>query len=151
MTSRSFRASNQRNISHRCRKTDRLTLIFGDEKLDEELCGLKLRISPKTYFGPNVAMTPSIVEVMRQYLTLDLNTSLVDICCGPGTFALALADKAGQVIGLDSHFEAVSDARINALENNVTNSEFFDGSAEDHTLATLQRAIFEVCIQYLIQ
>jgi tRNA/tmRNA/rRNA uracil-C5-methylase (TrmA/RlmC/RlmD family) len=49
------------------------------------------------------------------------------VCCGTGAIGLSLSDRCGQVIGLDIVDAAVKDAQLNAVDNNITNCEFYPG------------------------
>ena len=49
--------------------------------------------------------------------------------CGAGTITLAMARRAGRVIGAEIVPEAVENARENARANGVENAEFFCGDA----------------------
>ena len=54
---------------------------------------------------------------------------MLDLYCGIGTISLALAQRAGQVIGAEIVPEAVQDAQANAARNQVPNARFLCGDA----------------------
>ena len=54
---------------------------------------------------------------------------MLDLYCGIGTISLALAQKAGQVIGAEIVPQAIEDAKANAARNKVENTRFFCGDA----------------------
>ena len=57
-----------------------------------------------------------------------------------------MCSRCGQVIGLDILEEAIVDARNNALTNDITNCEFFVGSAEDALPNLWKRVAFSEAI-----
>ena len=57
--------------------------------------------------------------------------TVFDIYCGIGTISLFLARQAARVIGVELVSEAIEDARANALRNELANTEFHVGKAEE--------------------
>ena len=55
---------------------------------------------------------------------------MLDAYCGTGTISLFLSQKAKKVYGVEIVPEAIENAKINAKENNVDNTEFIVGEAE---------------------
>lgn len=56
---------------------------------------------------------------------------VVDLYCGAGTFALALAGQAREVYGVEVEPAAVKDARLNAERNGIGNATFLEGDLEE--------------------
>jgi 23S rRNA (uracil1939-C5)-methyltransferase len=101
----------------------------GDNYIVEDLAGKSFRISATSFFQVNTAQIVSLLETVRQYADPQGDEVLLDIYCGVGTFALALADAVGEVIGIDENEEAVADARFNSGE--MDNVQFVQGRAEE--------------------
>jgi len=78
------------------------------------------------------------VRLVAEYLAPVGYETLLDAYCGVGTFALSLADKVGQVIGVEEAAGAVEDARLNA--RGLDNVEFIEGKVEV-VLPQLDRSI----------
>lgn len=55
---------------------------------------------------------------------------VLDVGCGRGRVALALARAAGHVVGLDRDAEALAEARQRALEAGVDNARFHEADVE---------------------
>ena len=53
----------------------------------------------------------------------------MDLYCGTGTIGLSMAHKAKKVIGVEIIDAAIENAKINAKENGIENSEFICGDA----------------------
>jgi len=75
----------------------------------------------------------SMVPVMKQLVRDVLKPAnlLIDAYCGAGFFALALADLAQKIIGIESHVEAVETARREAKARGLANVEFIAGTVEE--------------------
>jgi len=112
--------------------------LIGNNYITEAVAGRSFRISATSFFQVNTATAEELVQVVTEYLAPAGYETLLDAYCGVGTFALSLADKVGQVIGIEEDARAVADARLNAGE--MENVEFIEGSAEE-SLPQLERRI----------
>merc|ERR1719500_1638945 len=106
-------------------------LLWGPSVIQEKLMGRTFNISPQAFFQVNTLGAELLYKTVGDIAELTKKTSLVDVCCGTGTIGLTLADRVGQVVGVEMVQEAVRDAIKNAEENKVTNCKFFAGKAED--------------------
>ena len=102
-------------------------LVRGEERLEEELLGLKLRISPDAFFQTNTEMAEVLYRSASELAGLTGRERVIDLYCGIGTIALALALDAGEVWGVEVVERAVADAIDNARLNSVDNVKFFAG------------------------
>merc|ERR1719244_632940 len=106
-------------------------LLFGSPSIQETLLGRKFSISPQAFFQVNTLAAEVLYRTVGDVAELTKKTSLVDVCCGTGTIGICLADRVGQVVGVELIQEAVRDAIKNAELNMVNNCKFFAGRAED--------------------
>ena len=102
-------------------------LIKGSAKLEEELSGLRFQISPDAFFQTNTEMAERLYGAAIELAGLSGRERVLDLFCGIGTIALALALDAGEVWGVEIVEEAVADAIENARLNGVDNANFFAG------------------------
>ena len=102
-------------------------LLSGEEYLEEELCGLRLRISSEAFFQTNTEMAERLYGVATDYAALQGWERVFDLFCGIGTAGFTLAARAGEVWGLEIAEEAVADAIENARANEIDNARFFAG------------------------
>ena len=86
---------------------------LGAEYLEEELCGLRFRISHRAFFQTNTEMAERLYGIAAEAAGLSGTERLFDLFCGIGTMALAMAPSAGEVWGI----EVVPDAIVDAEEN----------------------------------
>lgn len=108
---------------------DSYRTLWGRDWLEEELCGLRFRLSVPSFFQINREQTEVLYGRAVDFAGLAGNETVLDLYCGIGTISLAMAQKAGRVIGAEIVPEAIEDAKENALRNGVGNAEFFCGDA----------------------
>jgi 23S rRNA (uracil1939-C5)-methyltransferase len=102
-------------------------IVDGSPTFDEELGGLRFRISPDAFFQTNTEMAERLYGIATEYAQLQGWERVYDLFCGIGTIGLSLAPRAGELFGLEIVEEAVADAIENARINQVTNAQFFAG------------------------
>ena len=103
--------------------------LWGRDYLEEELCGLTFRLSVPSFFQINQPQTQRLYQVALDFAGLTGKETVLDLYCGIGTISLAMASRAGQVIGAEIVPRAIEDAKGNAVRNQVRNAEFFCGDA----------------------
>ncbi len=102
-------------------------LLAGDDRLDEELGGLRLRISPQAFFQTNTEMAERLYGVAIELAELRGFERVYDLYCGIGTIGLLMAPRVAEVWGLELIEEAIADAIANAKRNEIDNVRFFAG------------------------
>jgi 23S rRNA (uracil1939-C5)-methyltransferase len=105
----------------------RTEVLHGTEAIEEELGGLRLRISADAFFQTNTEMAERLYAIAAQYAGLQGWERVYDLFCGIGTIGLTLAPRAGEVWGLELVEEAIADAIANARRNELENVRFFAG------------------------
>ena len=109
--------------------TDGPTGALGAEYLEEELSGLRFRISPRAFFQTNTEMAERLYEIAAEFAGLTGSERVFDLFCGIGTLGLTLAGRAGEVWGIEIVAEAIADAEENARLNGIENARFRAGDA----------------------
>jgi 23S rRNA (uracil1939-C5)-methyltransferase len=102
-------------------------VLKGSEQLEEELAGLRFRISPDAFFQTNTEMAERLYAIAGELAGLSGRERVLDLYCGIGTIALLLALDAGEVAGVEIVERAVADAIENARLNGIDNARFFAG------------------------
>ncbi len=115
-------------------------LLAGDRQLDEQLGGMRIRISPEAFFQTNTEMAEVLYAQAIEFAQLEGVERVYDLYCGIGTIALMLAPRVAEVWGLEIVEEAVADAIANARLNEVTNARFFAGDVRLAMRELVQRA-----------
>ncbi len=120
--------------------TEGPTGVLGEERLREELCGLKLEMSHGAFFQTNTEMAERLYAVAADYAGLTGTERVFDLFCGIGTIGLTLAARAGEVWGLEIVPEAIADAERNAEANGISNARFLVANARTGVRPLLERA-----------
>lgn len=105
-------------------KNEGTTVIFGRDYIEEELLGLKFKITAFSFFQTNSLGAGVLYSKAREYVGTTKDKVVFDLYSGTGTIAQILAPVAKKVIGVEIVEEAVEAARINAGLNGLTNCEF---------------------------
>ena len=103
--------------------------IWGEDYIEDILCGVRVRISPLSFYQVNHDQAQLLYGKAAEYACLTGNDTLLDLYCGAGTIGLSMADKVKNIIGVEIIPEAMEDAKINAEINGITNAEFICGDA----------------------
>ncbi len=110
-------------------KSDRTDILYGKDFFDEELLGLRFRISVFSFFQTNSYGAEVLYRTAREFVG-DLggpDKVVFDLYSGTGTIAQLMAPVAGKVIGVEIVKEAVEAARKNAERNGLSNCRFIAG------------------------
>lgn len=102
-------------------------VLHGTEAIDEELGGMRFRVSADAFFQTNTEMAEQLYAIATEYAGLQGWERVYDLFCGIGTIGLSLSMRAGEIWGLEIVEEAIADAILNARLNEVENAQFFAG------------------------
>lgn len=98
--------------------------LYGKGYITDELCGLKFRISPFSFYQVNKRQTQILYAEAINSAGLKGNEILIDAYCGTGTIGLCASKSAKKVYGVELNRSAVKDALINKKLNDIENVEF---------------------------
>ncbi|XP_033748166.1 tRNA (uracil-5-)-methyltransferase homolog A-like [Pecten maximus] len=113
-------------------------LLLGEKFIQEEMLGMKFRISPGAFFQVNTAAAEVLYTEIADWCNVSPDTTVLDICCGTGTIGLSVAKKVSRVVGIEMCQEAINDAKENAKINDVENVHFVCSKAEDAIKRTMK-------------
>ncbi|NQX87014.1 MAG: 23S rRNA (uracil(1939)-C(5))-methyltransferase RlmD [Flavobacteriaceae bacterium] len=108
-----------------------IKLIYGNDKIVEELLGLNFEISMKSFFQTNPKSAEKLYSKVIDYALQNKdavdNSIVLDLFCGTGTIGQIIASRAtnANIVGVDIIESAIEDARKNALRNNIEGVEFY--------------------------
>lgn len=103
--------------------------LWGSEYIEDELCGLRFKISPLSFYQINPLQAEKLYMRALDYASPDGAGVVLDLYCGTGTISLCLARGAKFVYGAEIVEPAVINARQNAEANGVKNTEFILGDS----------------------
>lgn len=110
---------------------DKCETIFGQDYIEDKLCGLKFHISPKSFYQVNHDQTEVLYDVVKRFADVGQDQTVLDLYCGIGTIGLTLADSCEKLIGVEVIPESIENAKVNARLNGIKNAEFICADAAD--------------------
>jgi 23S rRNA (uracil1939-C5)-methyltransferase len=127
-------AVSPRSLAGRCRRVTGLSVnlhpgpdpqvirgpidhVWGEREVWVELPGVRLRVSPGSFFQVNTFVLPALHERMAAFL--GPGGTLLDLYAGVGTHALALARRFDRVIAVEGVRRAVGDAKASAAASGL--------------------------------
>ncbi|MBR5437742.1 MAG: 23S rRNA (uracil(1939)-C(5))-methyltransferase RlmD, partial [Clostridia bacterium] len=115
---------------------ERCITLWGEDFIEDELCGLTFRISPLSFYQVNPEGTEILYGKAREYAALKGDEFLLDLYCGTGTIGLTMAKDCKELIGVEIIPQAIENAKKNAEANGITNARFIcdDASGAAKTL-----------------
>ena len=107
---------------------DKCKVLYGSECIYDVLCGVKVRLSPLSFYQVNRTMAEKLYEKAVEFAEPQ-DKFVLDLYCGAGTIGLSMANKAKKILGVEIVPEAIKDAKFNAENNNIKNAEFICADA----------------------
>lgn len=117
---------------------ERENVLYGTGKIEDELCGLTFRISPRSFYQINPVQTEVLYNTAMDYADMSGSEKVIDAYCGIGTIGLVASKHAGEVIGVELNRDAVHDAIANAKRNGIKTVRFFCDDAGEFMLGMAQ-------------
>ncbi|TCK69049.1 23S rRNA m(5)U-1939 methyltransferase [Winogradskyella wandonensis] len=111
--------------------TGSINLVYGEDKIVEELLGLNFEISMKSFFQTNPKSAEKLYSKVIDYALDDksaIDDSVVmDLFCGTGTIGQILASRSNntKIVGVDIVASAIEDAKENAKRNGIEGLKFY--------------------------
>jgi 23S rRNA (uracil1939-C5)-methyltransferase len=103
------------------------SVLWGEEAIEEELCGLRFRVRSNAFLQTNTGMAERLYGIAGEYAGLTGGETIFDLYCGIGTIGLTMASNALSVWGIEVSEESVACAIENAELNGIANAAFFAG------------------------
>ena len=100
-------------------------VLYGKGYIEDYLCGIKFRISSKSFYQINPIQTEKLYNKAIEFADLKGTETVLDAYCGIGTIGLVASKKAKRVIGVEIVEDAIKDARKNARNNKINNVDFY--------------------------
>ncbi len=112
---------------------------LGRNSLNLEVEGLKLVATEGNFFQVNWEQNRNMVRTVLDFAELSGKETVLDLYCGIGNFSLPLAKRAKAVIGIESGYSAIVDAKANAERNKIANTEFIADDMQKGLKTLIQR------------
>lgn len=114
-------------------------ILFGPGYITEKIGIHTFKINANSFFQTNTQQAERLYSTAKKFANLKPSHSLFDLYCGVGTLSLFMADTVKKVTGIEVVDVAVENAKINAKENSVFNTEFVLGEMK----STFNRTFLE--------
>lgn len=105
-------------------------VLFGGDIYMDELMGLKISISSKSFLQVNSIQTEKLYQHALELANIKKDEVWLDAFCGIGTITLVAASYAKHVYGIEVVKDAIKMANINKSINQISNVTFEVGKAE---------------------
>lgn len=103
--------------------------LYGNPVIQDVLCGIKLNLSPHSFYQVNRQAAELLYHQAIQYADCSGSELLVDLYCGAGAIGLAFSGMVREVIGVEAVEQAVENAGENAAANGKGNLRFLHADA----------------------
>lgn len=109
---------------------ERELTLSGSADISDEMCGVCLDISPKSFYQVNTPQAERLYKQAAEFAEPKGKT-ILDLYCGIGSIGLSMASEAKKIIGAEIVPEAVENAKKNALQSGFSNAEFICADAAE--------------------
>ncbi len=120
--------------------------LYGNGYITDELCGLKFKISPLSFYQINRDAAEKLYGIAADFANLGQGETLLDMYCGTGTIGLSMASRVKNLIGVEIVPQAIEDAKKNAQINNIKNARFICSDASEAAKLLYDEGIRPDCI-----
>ena len=109
-------------------------VLYGPGFIYDTLCGLKFKISSKSFYQTNPIQTEVLYSLAIKNANLKSTDLVLDAYCGIGTIGLIVAKHVKEVVGVEIVKEAIIDAKNNAKLNQISNSTHICADCSDYMI-----------------
>ncbi|MCD8028117.1 MAG: 23S rRNA (uracil(1939)-C(5))-methyltransferase RlmD [Erysipelotrichaceae bacterium] len=110
---------------------DEVQILYGKGYIEDHLLGNTYRISTHSFYQVNPIQVEKLYTTAISLAHLKKTDTVIDAYCGIGTISLSLARYVHHVYGVEVVSQAISDAKENAIRNNIDNVTFVCQDAGD--------------------
>lgn len=104
-----------------------MRVLKGCDKLEFTLDKLQLQLSPNSFFQLNTRQAVNMFNQLKEFI--QPGKLMVEAYCGVGIMSLLYHDFFKEIIGIEIIREAIENAKVNALNNQVENCRFICGDS----------------------
>ena len=108
---------------------DRESNMYGRGFIEDIICGMKFRISSKSFYQINPQQAAVLYSKAIEMADFKGDERIIDAYSGVGTISLIVSTNVKEVIGVEINSDGVRDAIRNAQNNNIDNVYFHRADA----------------------
>ncbi len=122
---------------------DKTLTLWGRDYLIDKLCGKTFKCSIQSFFQINNLQTNNLYATAAEYARNGKERigTLLDLYCGVGTVGISMASPDDKLIGIEIVPEAIKDAKENALNNGLLDTEFICDDAARAAVSLNERGV----------
>lgn len=113
-----------------CEQEGKIEHWHGERPYYQLANGQQLHFSVRDFIQVNRTLNQQMIETTLDWLDLKPHDEVLDLFCGMGNFTLPLASKVASAVGIEGVEEMVAQAKQNAADNQLNNSEFFQADLD---------------------
>lgn len=122
-------------------------LLAGRAYIVERIGPFQFQISANSFFQSNSRQAEKLYNLAVDLARPQTEETILDLYSGTGTISFFLAQKAKQVLGIESNSATVEDAKRNASLNGIRNCRFICSEAKDYlALARVRQEKFQAVV-----
>ena len=106
-------------------------ILYGPGYIVDKIGDHTFKIDANSFFQTNTRQAEKLYSTAKEYTGLKHGGKLFDLYCGVGTLTLFMADSVDKAVGIELADVAIENAKFNAAENSVENTEFVLGDMKD--------------------
>ena len=103
--------------------------MYGPGFIYDICCGMKFKISPKSFYQVNPVQTEVLYKTAIDMADLKGDEIALDCYSGVGTIGIIASPHVKEVISVELNKDAVKDAILNAKINEIKNITFYENDA----------------------
>ncbi len=120
--------------------------LAGQDRLIEEIAGVRFAVSPATFFQTSSAGAARLVETVLRLIPATTQGAILDLYAGVGLFAAPLARRGHRVTAVEENPQAVGDGIETLRSNGISGCRFQSGKVEAVIKRLARGARFDVVI-----
>ncbi len=109
---------------------DKYKTLTGNGTIKDTLAGIELKLTPPSFYQVNHSAAELLYKKAGELAAPENSDTILDLFCGVGSIGLSMANKAGELIGIEIVESAVEMARENAKNAGFENAKFYTGDAK---------------------
>lgn len=106
-------------------------LLAGNERLVDEVCGVRFQVSPVSFFQTNAIAARHLVETVQRFIPLEDSDPILDLYAGAGLFSIPLARAGHQVTAVEESRSAVADGIETLRSNGIEGCHFINDRVQN--------------------
>ena len=107
-----------------------LRTVWGSSIMRDRIGKFRFNISPGSFFQTNRFLSETLYTTALDQANLMSEETVAELFCGVGTISVFIAERVKAVLSVEDNPVALSEARSNAMLNQMTNIRCLPGAAE---------------------